>query len=173
MEITLTFPIWNTVNSARFLRGQQKALAKELTLAESLFDIVTGKFSPQNKPVWKRKVKLTSNDLIGEITTVTPPFPYLAEGTKYRFAIMSQDYRKRTTPGRISQGSRGGKAIVRGRKVSRAFARRKRISAGRWHHLIAKHRKKPWRDLMERQAKKDIDIMFANVRYGRRRVLTL
>lgn len=136
---------------------------EELKIAQSLFDIVTLRFSAKNQPDWERRAKIRGRGIEGIIQTTTPPFPWLAEGTKRRFAVMSKDYQKRTIPRKIASGRSGGKVIARGSRVSRSFARRHRISAGNWHHIIAKRRAKPWIKAMQTRITLD-----ANVRRGQK-----
>lgn len=147
--VVLTYPVWSPSLIKNVRRGQLREMDKELRIAQSLFDIVTLKFSAKNQPDWKRRSRLRGDSLEGIIQTDTPPFPWLAEGTKRRHAIMSRDYRKRTVPGKITPGRTGGSVIARGSRVSKAYARRHRIAAGRWHHVIAKQRGKPWAKAMQ------------------------
>lgn len=157
--ITLTYPVWRRSLARDIRRGQIRVMEKELKIAQSLFDIVTLKFSAKNQPDWERRARIRGTKLEGVIQTDTPPFPWLAEGTKRRFAIMSRDYRKRTVPRKIAPGRTGGSVIARGSRVSRSFARRHRIAAGNWHHVIAKRRARPWIKAMQTRVTLDANVL--------------
>lgn len=166
--VLLTFPVWNPRLEFKVLRGQKAVLQEELKIARSLFNIVTATFSQENKPVWKQRVRASLRaEITGELTTVTPPLAYLMHGTKRRFAVLSRDYRRKTTPRKIASSGGRGRVLARGSAVSRAYARRKRIPAGNWDKVIAKQRSKPWAKAMQRRLALDTGIPHTKIRTTR------
>lgn len=71
-------------------------------------------------------------------------YNYLDQGTRIRWALMSQDWRSKTTPRRIGSGPGAGRVIIAGRRAMqrRGIGPRPGIKAREFSETIRKRRKK-------------------------------
>lgn len=89
------------------------------------------------------------------ITVITGPtgpdnlvkiWQYLNEGTARRWALMSSDWRSKTTPGEFRTRSGSGRVLIAGRRAmqARGIGPRPGIKARGWIDLLQKRRKGPF-----------------------------
>lgn len=91
----------------------------------------------------------------GGATVITGPtgpdnlvkiWQYLNEGTSRRWALMSADWRSKTTPGEFRTRSGSGRVLVAGRRAmqARGIGPRPGIKARGWIELLQRRRKGPF-----------------------------
>ena len=105
----------------------------------------------------------------GDATVVTGPtgsdkavnkWVWLNDGTKIRWALMSNDWRSKTTPRRFKSGRGRGRVVVAGKRymLRHGIPPRPGIKAREWTVLLTKRRKRPFTrrmiKAMQRAAKK-------------------
>lgn len=91
----------------------------------------------------------------GDLIVVTGPtgsdravnkWLWLNNGTKIRWALMSRDWRSKTTPRQFKSGRGAGRVVVAGRRYMQAHGipPRPGIEAREWTVLLSKRRKQPF-----------------------------
>ncbi len=134
------------MNIKVFEEGILEALKQEGKEEVPLFSETTAPW--KNPPGFGTEVSSTAN----KAQAVTGPIGsklqvnkwlWLNLGTKVRHALMSGNWRSKTTPGVLRSGGGGGRVV----KVSKRI-RRPGIKAREWTILIAKSRQKPFATLV-------------------------
>lgn len=135
------------------IKQVKRELEKE---AQNQARIVERKYADTTKS-WKgAKPKFDSIiDIGNEIAILTGPtgsdeavnkFIWLDEGTKIRWALMSSNWKSKTSPGRLSSGGGRGKVIIAGRRAmrKRGIGPRPGIKARNWTVTLQKQRRVPF-----------------------------
>jgi hypothetical protein len=75
---------------------------------------------------------------------------WLNEGTRIRWALMSKDWRSKTTPYVLESGPGMGRVVIRGRMamLKRHIPPQPGIEPREWTRIIAERRKEPFRRLV-------------------------
>jgi hypothetical protein len=83
------------------------------------------------------KIKTEKEGL--SISTDSKVYYYLSLGTKRRWAVMSKDWKSKTSPNSLRVGTGRGRSVILGKRamLSRRIAPRKGIEARNFHILIA------------------------------------
>jgi len=119
------------------------------------------------KPKFESLIGLTGQDT----TVVTGPtgsekavnkWVWLDQGTRIRWALMSRDWRSKTTPRKFSSGRGSGRVVIAGRRAmqSRGIRPRPGIKAREWSTLLTKRRKRPFTRRMIKAMKRAANKAF-------------
>lgn len=143
-KIILRIIIPKSMNILQYERKLRAVVKEETGIVERMYMRVSRGFSsPQ--PTYKKTVRLIRGDLRGTTSTDEKRMVYLDKGTNTRWAVMSQDFRPRTTPRTLGIKQTRGRTVIRGRKAmtARNIAPRPGIKPRHYTDEIAK-RRKPW-----------------------------
>jgi len=82
-------------------------------------------------------------------------FKWLDEGTRVRYATMSQDWKSKTKPGVLKSGRGRGRVLFVNKRRPRPG-----IKARGWTELIMKRRRRPFTDAMIKAKNKGLDKLY-------------
>ena len=112
---------------------------------------------------WKNKPKFTyvSEFKGGDAVMMVGPsgpsqeatiWGYLEAGTRVRWAVMSKDYRSKTSPGGWDSGQGGGRVVIAGKKamMKRGIRPRPGIQARRWLDTVVHRNRSHYREALEK-----------------------
>jgi len=136
-------------------REMNAAMNKETVEFERLFRQVSDGFA-DTEVSYDRSVSVISDDLTGKTSTDDEVMAHLNFGTDTRWAVMSNDWASKTSPGRLSSSSGQGHVVVRGRQAMQARGIRPKpgIKARAWDKAIAKQRRGPFKRNMQEAIKR-------------------
>ncbi len=93
---------------------------------------------------WKHKAtfridgpRVVGNDLVLMVYTEDPPYYFLNEGTKIRYAVMSYPFIPKTKPGSFMASPGQGKVVFRGRRLGAYGLNMPGIVAREWTPMAA------------------------------------
>lgn len=120
-----------------------KALREEGAKIKTQLILPTKKWS--KKPSFRKKVRLVMREASVKVTTEDKRYRYLDKGTKKRWAVMSSDFKPKTTPRTLGSRRGQGKAVIRGKQAmqARGIKPRPGIQPREFTDEAAK-RRKPW-----------------------------
>lgn len=104
----------------------------------------------KEKPKFSSLIDLNKS---GDATVITGPtgagsdkWEWLDKGTKIRWALMSRDWRSKTSPGSFASGRGSGRVVIAGRRAmqARGIGPRPGIKARGWSDQLTKQRKRPF-----------------------------
>lgn len=113
-----------------------------------------------DKPRFESLVEVGRDD----VTVLTGPngsnealnkFKWLDEGTRVRYATMSQDWKSKTKPGVLKSGRGRGKMLFVNKRRPRPG-----IKARGWTELIQKRRKRPFTNAMIKAKNRGLDKIY-------------
>lgn len=108
----------------------------------------------------------------GNITLTTVPvggglkavekFLWLDEGTKIRWAVMSGNWKSKTTPGKLASGRGRGRVVIAGRRAMqrRNIRPRPGIKAREWTETLRKQRRRPFTRAMIKATNRGLDRIY-------------
>lgn len=106
-----------------------------------------------DKPQTKQDVSARGNDTHARIEVVggdkaIKKWRWLNEGTRRRWALMSPNWKSKTTPNQLNAGSGSGRAVLVGKKAfqRRGLRARRGIKARNWIKTIYNKRSKEFQD---------------------------
>jgi len=117
-----------------FEAAMVKVILDELDEYEKLFNRFTKTW--KHKPKWTKRVKSSTAQIAGFLTTRSKPFVYVEMGTKIRRAAMSRDFVAKSKVRSLSAGP------GRGRKVGMLKSPQGGIKAREARVIIAKNRER-------------------------------
>lgn len=117
-----------------FEAAMVKVIVQELDEYEKLFNQFTSTW--KHKPKWTKRVKSTSHQIAGFLTTRSKPFVYVESGTKIRKAAMSKGFQAKTKVRNLRSGpGRGGKVGMLKNPQAGIKARDARVTIAEKRHL--------------------------------------
>jgi len=94
----------------------------------------------RNKPEHELEFSQTKQEIKSLNLTDNEVYFYLHEGTKVRYAILSRDWKSKTTPRRLSSGQGRGRVVLISKKYPQPG-----IQAREWTDVIIRKRKRPYK----------------------------
>lgn len=150
-----------SMNVKQYGDKMEKAIRSETDIFERMYMRVSKGFSAP-RPKYKKTFKRQFTRMVGTTSTDDRRMVNLDRGTKKRWAVMSQDFRPRTTPRTLGIKGRQGRSVIRGRRAmtQRGISARPGIEPRRWTDEIAKRREQPFLNKMRRAMKLAADHTF-------------
>lgn len=99
----------------------------------------------KSKPDHELEFSRDKKEIIATNITDNRIYYFLHEGTKVRYAILSRDWKSKTTPRRLSSGSGRGRVVFISRKLPQPG-----IEAREWTDVIIRNRKRPFQRDMQK-----------------------
>lgn len=143
-------PRTRILRADKYQSAIKDALIEEAGIQERMYMRVGRGFS--DPPEFKTKLLRGSFGVTAiELSTNSEPFIYIDQGTKERWAVMSDDFRPRTTKRTLGIKGKQGQAVIRGKSamMARGIAVRPGIEAREYTQEIAERRQKPFAKKMQ------------------------
>jgi hypothetical protein len=149
------------MNIMQYEAKLRKVVREETEIVERMYKRVSDGFSPP-KPKYKKTVRKVGGNIRGTTSTDDRRMFHLDRGTKTRWAVMSPDFRPRTTKRTLGIRGRQGRSVIRGRQAmtARSIAARPGIEPRQWTIEIRRRRNNPFLDKMRRAMKLAADHTF-------------
>jgi hypothetical protein len=153
-----------SMNVQQYEDKLRAVVKEEVGIVERMYMRVSRGFSPP-QPKYKKTVRKQPSRggvIVGTVSTDDVRMVNLDRGTKRRWAVMSQDFRPRTTPRTLGIKASQGRTVIRGRQAmtARGISVRPGIEPRRWTEEIAKRREEPFKNKMRRAMKLAADHTF-------------
>jgi hypothetical protein len=153
-----------SMNVRQYEDKLRDVVKQEVGIVERMYMRVSRGFSaPQ--PKYKKTVRkqpARGGVIVGTVSTDDVRMVNLDRGTRCRWAVMSQDFRPRTTPRTLGIKGRQGRAVIRGRRAmtARGIAVRPGIQPRHWTDEIAERREQLFHNKMRKAMKLAADHTF-------------
>lgn len=144
--------IWD---AEKYRRAFRRALEQEAQIMENMYMLVGKGFTDQ--PTFEKEIKVgVRGSFSATVKTDSVPFIYIDQGTHERWAVMSDDFRPRTTKRTLGIKGQQGKAVIRGKSamLSRGISVRPGIEPREYSDEIAKRREKKFPALVQKELNK-------------------
>jgi hypothetical protein len=158
-SVKLKFISPGKLNIKKITNEIRKALKEEAKDIKKMYDMAVR--------TWEEKPKFQTNIVEGpnpsvQVFTDDPVFTYIDLGTKKRWALMSGDWKSKTTSGMIGSSRGRGRAVLVGKKAfqKRRMRARPGIKARHFTKNIMMVREPALRRRMEAAIKKGADETF-------------
>lgn len=156
-----------TPKSMNIIQYEQKlrnVVKEEVDIMERMYKRVSSGFSPP-QPKYKKTVRkqpARGGVIVGTVSTDDRRMYYLDVGTHRRWAVMSDDFRPRTTPRTLGIKGKQGRTVIRGKEAmtARGISVRPGIEPRRYTDEIAERRKPLFENKMRRAMKLAADHTF-------------
>jgi hypothetical protein len=153
-----------SMNVRQYEDKLRKVVKEETEIVERMYMRVSRGFSAP-PPKYKKTVRKQPSRggvIVGTTSTDDRRMVNLDRGTKKRWAVMSQDFRPRTTPRTLGIKGRQGRSVIRGRTAmtQRGISARPGIEPRKWTDEIGKRREPMFENKMRRAMKLAADHTF-------------